>query len=396
MNILMVSANYPPKIGGPSATVPLLSKYLADLGFNVHVLTEGFKDRPQIAVDKNFVVHRSKYSDKCRSHFATRNIRSIISIGKLGMKLSRDIGFDIVHSHDPNISAISGLIIKFQSGVPGVVKYSGDLVWELLSLRNKLEKMTFEEMIRDGGVNVGFFRLLEKKIMDGYEKVIVQTEYQRKVLQNFVGIKQRKIVVIPNSVRIHELDKTLFLNIKRLYAEKVVLSTACRLVPWKGLGYLIEALKYLPNEFILLIFGEGPDRIKLEKVSKEFEVQERVHFYGRIPHNKIQSVIKATDVFVLPSLYEPAGVALLDAFAAGVPVIASRVGGIPEIVQDGKNGLLVKPGDARDIAEKVGMITSDSDFVEEMTLRQKDMLKKYEMSNLIARYVDVYNEIANN
>lgn len=396
MNVLMISANYPPKIGGPSATVPLLSKYLADTGFNVQVLTEGFRDHHQIAaIDENFTVHRIGCFDGYTSHSIAQSIRSIISIGKFGIKLSHNSNFDIVHSHDPNISAISGLIIKFQAGIPGVVKYSGDLVWEFLSLRNKLEKMTFEEMMRDSRVSVGFLRLLEKKIIDGYEKVIVQTMYQRKVLQKFLGIKQRKIVVIPNSVTIHELDKTLFLKIRGLYGDKVILSTACRLVPWKGLNYLIEALRYLPNEFVLLIFGEGPDKINLEKLSKELKVQERVRFCGKIPHKKIQSVIKATDVFILPSLYEPAGVALLDAFAAGVPVIASRVGGIPEIIHHGKNGLLAKPGDAMDIAEKVTMVTGDSDFVEKMRLRQKEVLMKYDLSNLITRYVDVYGEIRN-
>lgn len=396
MNVLMISANYPPKIGGPSATVPLLSKYLADMGFNVQVLTEGFRDQHRIAaIDENFTVHRIGCFDEYNSHSVARSIKSIISIGQFGIKLSHDLRFDIVHSHDPNISAISGLIIKFQAGIPGVVKYSGDLVWEFLSLRNKLEKTTFEEMMRDSRISVGFLRLLEKKIIDGYEKVIVQTMYQRKVLQKFLGIKQKQTVVIPNSVTMHRLDKTLFLKIKGLYADKVLLSTACRIVPWKGLNYLIEALRYLPNEFILLIFGEGPYRIKLEKLSKELKVQERVHFCGKIPHKKIQSVIKATDVFVLPSLYEPAGVALLDAFAAGVPVIASRVGGIPEIIQNGKNGLLVKPRDAMDIAEKVTRVTNDSDFVEEMKLKQKEALMKYDLSNLITQYVDVYGEIGN-
>ncbi|MEJ2103804.1 MAG: glycosyltransferase family 4 protein [Ignavibacteriaceae bacterium] len=394
MNILMVSANYPPKIGGPSATVPLLSKCLKDKGFDVQVLTEGFKNGNHVESAEEFVVHRIGYFEP-NSNYIFRPLRTISSFGRFGIKFSHRLNFDIVHSHDPNISAISGLIIKYYKGIPGVVKYSGDFVWEFLSLRNEVGNRTFEEIIENDSFKVGFLRFIERRVLDSYEKIIVQTEYQKKILDRFLGINKRKIAVIPNSVSIHNFDKILFHEIRQLFDNKIVLSSACRIVAWKGLEYLIRALSYLPKKYVLVLFGDGPDVMKLKNLAADLKVNERVIFFGKVPHEKIQTAIKATDIFVLPSLYEPAGVALLDAFAAQVPVVAARTGGIPEIVSDGETGFLVNPGDAKDIAEKIMMISGNPDFVEEMKLKQSETLAKYDMSHLINRYIDLYDEIKN-
>ena len=131
-----------------------------------------------------------------------------------------------------------------------------------------------------------------------------------------------------------------------------VVGTACRLVPIKGVGYLIRALALLREEIPdvrLEIAGSGLERIALEREVKLLGMDDHVRFLGW--QADLTSVLARWDVFALPSLEEGFGVAALEAMAVGLPVVASAVGGIPELIVDGRTGYLVPPGDARALAE---------------------------------------------
>ncbi|MDP2648681.1 MAG: glycosyltransferase, partial [bacterium] len=116
----------------------------------------------------------------------------------------------------------------------------------------------------------------------------------------------------------------------------IVLFTASRLVLSRGVEDVIRAIPHLPLEVKLLIAGDGEDRAKLERIAREAGVESRVIFAGHVDHAELPAYFNISDIFVRPSLIEGMGNAFIEAFAAGIPVVATPVGGIPDFLTDGE------------------------------------------------------------
>lgn len=139
-----------------------------------------------------------------------------------------------------------------------------------------------------------------------------------------------------------------------------IVGTAGRLVPIKGIGYLIRALAVLRTEFSdlrLEIAGSGPERPAIENEVKSLGLADCVTFLGW--QDDLLPVLTRWDVFALPSLEEGFGIAALEAMAAGLPVVATAVGGVPELVQDGVTGWLVPPRDSAALADRLRALLLD-------------------------------------
>jgi glycosyltransferase involved in cell wall biosynthesis len=134
-----------------------------------------------------------------------------------------------------------------------------------------------------------------------------------------------------------------------------------RLAAVKGLPILLEAVAMLRPEFDLelILAGDGAERAMLSARSRALGIEDRVRFRGYQSPAQVQGLLREADVFVLPSFAEGVPVVLMEAMAAGVPVVATQVAGIPELVEHERTGLLVPPGDARLIAEQVARVLDD-------------------------------------
>jgi len=133
-----------------------------------------------------------------------------------------------------------------------------------------------------------------------------------------------------------------------------------RLHAQKGHGVLLEAAARCREDGLslsLALVGEGPLRAALEERARRLGLEGQVRFLGR--RDDVRDLLRAAEVFVFPSLYEAVGIALLEAMACGTAVVASRAGGIPEIVREGESGLLVRPGDASDLANALARLARD-------------------------------------
>jgi len=129
--------------------------------------------------------------------------------------------------------------------------------------------------------------------------------------------------------------------------EDFIAMTVRRLYPKNGVQYAVRAvpqcLEDIPN-FRLIVVGDGPLRSELERLVKELDIEENVRFLGILPNKEIPSLMQAADVGVFPSLAEATSIAALEFMAVGTPVVASKVGGLPEIVRDGETGFLFDIG----------------------------------------------------
>jgi glycosyltransferase involved in cell wall biosynthesis len=148
--------------------------------------------------------------------------------------------------------------------------------------------------------------------------------------------------------------------------------TPARLDAQKGHGVLLEAIAEVPAALFLLA-GDGPERGALEARAAELGVAERVSFLGR--REDVPQLLAACDVFVLPSLYEGSSLAVLEAMAAGTAIVSSAIGGTEELIDDGRSGLLVAPGDAPALAAALRKLLGDSQLREDFAARARERVE---------------------
>jgi glycosyltransferase involved in cell wall biosynthesis len=136
---------------------------------------------------------------------------------------------------------------------------------------------------------------------------------------------------------------------------------AGRLGRQKALGVLLDALVGVPD-VRLTVAGDGPERDALERRARELGLDGRVSFLGAVPRERVLRLFRAADASVLPSAWENFPHAVVEALAVGCPVIATAVGGVPEVVRDGENGLLVAPGDPGALGAAIARFFADAEL----------------------------------
>jgi glycosyltransferase involved in cell wall biosynthesis len=198
---------------------------------------------------------------------------------------------------------------------------------------------------------------------------VVSKEIGKQVMA--AGVSPDKVKVIPNRV-----DTNLFRpSNKSAKRDRFVFMFAGSLVRIKGVEYLIRAFHILSKDWTsiaLWIVGDGPDRKRLMKISEKLGVSSTTKFWGRISHNRVAELMQQADVFVLPSLTEGMPRVLLEAMATRLPVVATDVGGIREIVENGKSGLVVSPSEVVELAQAMEMLLTRNDFANQLSSHAYD------------------------
>lgn len=164
-----------------------------------------------------------------------------------------------------------------------------------------------------------------------------------------------------------------------------------RLDAQKGHRVLFEAIPQVPDALFLLA-GEGPERGPLEALAAQLGIADRVRFLGR--REDVPQLLAACDVFALPSLYEGSSLAVLEAMAAGIPIVSSAIGGTDELVEDGRSGLLVAPGDARGLAAALRRVLDDPGLRESLSAHARERVEAgLTREQMAARVSGVYREL---
>jgi len=233
------------------------------------------------------------------------------------------------------------------------------------------------------------------------DKIICVSECDKKVaLENNIA-QENKLIVIHNGIKnfdclpkdIARRELNLIIKNKNIHWDGFLIGTIANLYKTKGIEYLIKAIYLLKLQIInsklqTIIIGEGNERQNLEALIRKFKLWDIVFLAGNIPEAK--KYLKAFDLFVLPSVKEGLPYTILEAMLANLPVIASKVGGVPEVIDDGINGFLVPAKNEKALAYKINEVinlikNNESDKIKKMAQNkvQKDfpfeeMLKKTE------------------
>jgi glycosyltransferase involved in cell wall biosynthesis len=174
-----------------------------------------------------------------------------------------------------------------------------------------------------------------------------------------------------------------------------VLGTVARLSPEKDQATLLRAFRQLARELPsahLMLVGDGALRSELERLARDLGLAERTHFLGE--RRDIASLLRAMDVFCLPSLTEGTSLTLLEAMATGLPVVATAVGGNPEVVADQVSGLLVKPGEPDQLAHALLCVFQDGQWARRLGHAGREIVRqRYSMQAMVERYAGIYQQV---
>jgi glycosyltransferase involved in cell wall biosynthesis len=212
-------------------------------------------------------------------------------------------------------------------------------------------------------------------------------------VQNF-HIPANKLQVIHNSVDLESnacpANLELPVELARFQKRPIVLTVA-RLDKQKGHTTLLEAAAQIP-EAVFVLVGDGPERARLQALCQSLALEERVIFTGF--RSDIQSWLAHCDLFVLPSLYEGTSLSVLEAMAAGKPVIASDIPGNDEVIVHGKTGWLVPPGDAIQLSQALRALLVDTALAQRLALAgQAKVQREYSVKAMVEQVEQVYADL---
>lgn len=198
--------------------------------------------------------------------------------------------------------------------------------------------------------------------------------------------------VVYNGVSLKEFDEVVPERRERPFALAIG-----RHVQQKGFDVLLEAfassIDGIPSGFELVLAGDGSETPRLKELARSLGVSDRVDFVGRTDRPRTAALFRGCDFFVLPSRHEPMGIVNVEAMASGRPVLASRVGGVPEFVVDGRNGLLVEPGDSTALASAMVKLATDANLRESLGRQGQADAQRFDWTAVTDEYQSIYENV---
>jgi glycosyltransferase involved in cell wall biosynthesis len=331
MRVGILTGIYHPELGGPATFLYRLRADLGDLGWDSVVITYG--EQP-----KDRDVHRISRRYPVPVRWA------LYAFAVLRYARRSDVWF--VNDYGLVAAILASLLRK-----PIVIKVVGDFAWESAVRRRLVADPTAEssaaadplmEFQRSRhGVKVRVLKMVRTFGAVSARRVIVPSKYLARVVESW-GVSPKSIVVVHNGVDEAEFPA-------RSPAEQPTVVAAARLVAWKGIDHLLHAFRAVVEAVPrarLRILGDGPERQNLEAQALVLGFPAgSVVFEGAVRGAEVRTALAAAHVFVLASAYEGLPHVILEAFAAGCPVVATGCGGTVEVVEDHRTGILVAYGD---------------------------------------------------
>jgi glycosyltransferase involved in cell wall biosynthesis len=237
------------------------------------------------------------------------------------------------------------------------------------------------------------FILLEMASIFLNKKVIAISQSVKKSLTKYEFIPKNKIFVLPNCIDYKKFNKVATpRNISK--NEKIVIGTVGRLEKEKGINFLLLSMNSILTKFPnvkLEIVGDGSAATELKKLSEKLNISNSVFFFGKFVD--VIPFYSRMDIFVLPSILEGFGIVLLEAMAAGIPVVATNVNGIKEVVVHKDSGLLVPPKNPKAIADSVSSIIDDPELAENLASEGLKRAKLFDIKDHIVKLDHLYTNL---
>ena len=386
MNIAIFASAFHPSLGGVEELTRQLAHALERAGHRAIILTERWpRDLPEREEFEGLSVHRFAFRVPVESRSAVRRLRTQITAsvsrprveGQIA-RLLREEKIDIVHVQCVSSNALYARAAAHKLGLPFVVTLQGELTMDAAQIFQKFEGA----------------RAMMRGALEAADAITGCSGQTVAEAQEFWGqpFGQRARVVY-NGIRLKDFE-----NVKPHHHPKPYILGIGRHVPQKGFDVLLRAYAMGRKSALeagnswpdLLLAGDGAQHEALQTLSEQLGLGEAVQFVGRVDRAGAMALFKGCSFFTLPSRHEPMGIVNLEAMAAGRAVIASRVGGVPELVGDGQNGLLVPPDDAPALAVALARLVNDAALNARLGANGARRVRDFDWDAIAAQYLDVY------
>jgi glycosyltransferase involved in cell wall biosynthesis/putative flippase GtrA len=342
LRVLIATGIYPPDIGGPATILEALAVSLSKLGFKIEVITYAN------STEFNGSVQRiSRVQNKVFRYFNY--------FWHLWL-LSRRA--DILYVTDTYSVGYFAYLLKKITGKKYLIRLAGDSAWEIAAGSRGIKDyiVDFQNIKYDKYIEK--LKIRRKKILKNADAVIAVSNFISN-LAKIIGVEAEKITVIYNAVDFFPSPPI------RRSPSRPTLVYSGRLVAWKGVTMLIRAIDVLKKthpDIILEIVGDGPEESNLKKLVNDLELTEKVIFRGRVSEPETHKIFAQATIFTLNTLYEGLPHSVLNALRAGLPVITTPIGGNIEVIDNGKNGLLVPYDKLDEWVKAISRLLFDKDL----------------------------------
>ncbi|MBI1858735.1 MAG: glycosyltransferase family 4 protein [Candidatus Melainabacteria bacterium] len=380
INVLMVNYEFPPIGGGGGTTTRFVAKYMARLGLNVTVVTA--KPGPVDAIEHpdgfkiNYV---GPTKNKLSGTHIPELARYALTLIYYSKNIVKTIKPDILHCFFTLPSGSFGLYCKKIYGIPYVVSTLGADV---------------------PGFNIGDWRLdvyhrltkfISRSIWNNASAIVANSNSLRETCLQFDS--KHDIGVITNGV-----DTELFYpNPNKTYSHEIVqLLFISRLMPQKGVDTLIKACGILKqrgvNNYRLTIVGDGHLKDLMYSLIDKYEIRDKINHIGWRDLEDLPPIYRSADIFILPSVMEGMSSVTLQAMASGLPIVASRVKGFEDILEENGNGLTAEYKDAEGFANAVEKLIKSPELREKMSKSSLEKSKQFSWETITKQYLGLYEK----
>jgi glycosyltransferase involved in cell wall biosynthesis len=344
LKILIVSGIWPPDVGGPASHAPEFGRFLLARGHEVRAVTSA---GPRGAEPSGFPLNAVR-GDRPRLVRMAAGAVTVAAAARWP---------DVVYSTGLYYKSVLAATVN---RVPLVVKLTTDPAYERARRLGLFSGDLGAFQNPHPGIAIRHLKLARRTMLSRAARVIVPSRYLAEIARGW-GLRAERLTVVPNPApQVGLLGPREELR-RRLGMTGATLVFAGRLVPAKHLPLAIGALRHVPGARLVLI-GDGPERQRLSEMIVEAGLQDRVVLKGAVPRSQVIEWLRAADAALLSSAWENFPHAAVEAIAAGTPVIATAVGGVPEVIETGVNGILVPPDDERALAAAMRSVTTDAEL----------------------------------
>ncbi|BCM89818.1 glycogen synthase [Abditibacteriota bacterium] len=386
MKIALFASAFHPHLGGVEELVRQLAHALNRAGHDAYIVTERWpRTLPDYEEFEGLRVYR--FAFRTVAGGSPLNVaRSVASLALTGASIRRAVAevvkkeeTDMVHVECVSSNAIYALSAARTLKLPLVVTLQGELTMDAAQIYQK------HEGARD----------LMRSALNGADFVTGCSSQTVREAEEFMGkpFGERGQVLF-NGIRLADFEGVAPYSHPRPY----ILGIG-RHVEQKGFDVLLRAYARLLETSKgtgtdLLLAGDGASHQQLKELSASLGLDGRAHFVGRVDRPKAVALFKGCAFFVLPSRHEPMGIVNLEAMAAGKAVVASRVGGVPELVFDGENGLLVEAGNVESLVTALQTLVEDPQKAADLGANGHERVRAFDWDAIAAQYLEIYNRAA--
>jgi glycosyltransferase involved in cell wall biosynthesis len=385
MRILITSPIFPPDLGGPSVYVPGVARFLVERGHQVRVVAFCSDPRP--------TGYPYEVISIARGPLAWRYLKAFFSV------LRHAGNTDVVYVNE-HLALVHVLAARLRRK-PVVIRMMVDGAWEISHRKGWIGGDSIDrfQQRRDYGWKVRLTRALQKRWWSWAERIIAPSQYLRQIPIRTYGVDEGKVLLIHNAYNgptadtVRETPAEARAKLGLLEGPRYLL-TVCRLMVWKRVDGIVRAMVELPPDVHLLVAGDGDMLDPWRALARELGLHARVHFLGNRPYTEIPLLIRASEVFVLNSEYEGLSHTLLEVCALGLPAVATRIGGNPEVLEDGVNGFLVAPGDPTGLRDAIAKLLGDKDLQQRFRSEAQSRMDRFSASRTFAEVERTLAEVA--